>query len=89
VLQRAAAAPGELGFARAYVAGELDVRGDILFALGELRKRVEQVRLTHYMVGAAVNFEAGRTQVHPVIAVCSDGGRSGVAFPTGLVGRWM
>jgi cyclopropane-fatty-acyl-phospholipid synthase len=46
VLQRVATAPGELGFARAYVAGELDVRGDILFALAELRKRVEQVRLT-------------------------------------------
>jgi cyclopropane-fatty-acyl-phospholipid synthase len=46
VLQRVATAPGELGFARAYVAGELDVRGDILFALAELRKRVAQVRLT-------------------------------------------
>jgi cyclopropane-fatty-acyl-phospholipid synthase len=46
VLQRVATAPGELGFARAYVAGELDVRGDLLFALAELRKRVAQVRLT-------------------------------------------
>jgi cyclopropane-fatty-acyl-phospholipid synthase len=46
VLQRVATAPGELGFARAYVAGELDVRGDLLFALAELRRRVEQVRLT-------------------------------------------
>jgi cyclopropane-fatty-acyl-phospholipid synthase len=46
VLQRVATAPGELGFARAYVAGELDVRGDVLFALAELRKRIEQVRLT-------------------------------------------
>src|ERR671937_1647755 len=46
VLQRVATAPGELGFARAYVAGELDVRGDILFALAELRKRVQQIRLT-------------------------------------------
>jgi len=46
VLQRVATSPGELGFARAYVAGELDVRGDILFALAELRERVEQVRLT-------------------------------------------
>src|ERR671936_443682 len=46
VLRRVATAPGELGFARAYVAGELDVRGDILFALAELRRRVEQVRLT-------------------------------------------
>ena len=46
VLRRVATAPGELGFARAYVAGELDVRGDILFALAELRKRVQQIRLT-------------------------------------------
>jgi len=46
VLQRVATAPGELGFARAYVAGELDVRGNLLFALAELRKRVGQVRLT-------------------------------------------
>ena len=46
VLQRVATAPGELGFARAYVAGDLDVRGDLLFALAELRKRVDQVRLT-------------------------------------------
>jgi cyclopropane-fatty-acyl-phospholipid synthase len=46
VLRRVATAPGELGFARAYVAGELDVRGDLLFALAELRRRVEQVRVT-------------------------------------------
>ncbi len=46
VLRRVATSPAELGFARAYVAGELDVRGEILFALAELRKRVEQVRLT-------------------------------------------
>jgi cyclopropane-fatty-acyl-phospholipid synthase len=45
VLQRVATAPGELGFARAYVAGELDVRGDLLFALSALRERVDQVRL--------------------------------------------
>jgi cyclopropane-fatty-acyl-phospholipid synthase len=46
VLQRVATAPGELGFGRAYVARELEVRGDILFALAELRKRIEGVRLT-------------------------------------------
>jgi cyclopropane-fatty-acyl-phospholipid synthase len=45
VLRRAATAPGELGFARAFVAGELDVQGDLLFALAALRERVEQVRL--------------------------------------------
>jgi cyclopropane-fatty-acyl-phospholipid synthase len=46
VFQRVARAPGELGFARAYVAGELDVRGDILFALSALRERIEDVRLS-------------------------------------------
>jgi cyclopropane-fatty-acyl-phospholipid synthase len=37
-------APGELGFARAYVAGELDLEGDIFEAL-ELRERLPEVRL--------------------------------------------
>ena len=37
-------APGELGFARAYVAGELDLEGDIFEAL-ELRERLPDVRL--------------------------------------------
>jgi cyclopropane-fatty-acyl-phospholipid synthase len=46
VLRRVATAPGELGFARAYVAGELDVRGDLLFALSALRERVRDVRLS-------------------------------------------
>jgi cyclopropane-fatty-acyl-phospholipid synthase len=46
VLRRVVTAPGELGFARAYVAGELEVRGDLLFALASLRERVDQVRLT-------------------------------------------
>ena len=31
-----------------------------------------------YMAAAALNFEAGRTQVHQVLAVRSDGGRSGL-----------
>jgi cyclopropane-fatty-acyl-phospholipid synthase len=30
------------------------------------------------MAGAALNFEAGRTQVHHVLAVRSDAGRSGM-----------
>ena len=37
-------APGELGFARAYVAGELEVDGDIFEALS-LRDRLPNVRL--------------------------------------------
>ena len=38
-------APGELGFARAYVAGEIDVEGDIFEAL-QLRDRLPDVRVT-------------------------------------------
>jgi cyclopropane-fatty-acyl-phospholipid synthase len=29
-----------------------------------------------YMAGSALNFEAGRTQIHQVLGVRSDGGRS-------------
>jgi len=39
------AAPGELGFARAYVKGELDVEGDIFAAL-DLHDHLPEVRLT-------------------------------------------
>ncbi len=43
--------------------------------VGEGRARVWRL----YMAGAAVNFEAGRTQVHQVLAVrATDDGRSGV-----------
>jgi cyclopropane-fatty-acyl-phospholipid synthase len=31
-----------------------------------------------YMAASALNFEAARTQVHQVLAVRSDGGRSGL-----------
>jgi cyclopropane-fatty-acyl-phospholipid synthase len=44
-LQRMLTAPGELGFARAYVDGHLDVEGDI-FAVLALRDRVKDIRLT-------------------------------------------
>jgi len=43
-LQRIVTAPGELGFGRAYVAGDLDVQGDIWAALS-LRDRMPNVRL--------------------------------------------
>lgn len=43
-LRYALTAPGELGFARAYVSGELDVEGDI-FDLLELRDHMPDVRL--------------------------------------------
>src|SRR5947209_17747148 len=44
-LQRIVTAPGELGFGRAYVAGDLDVEGDIYAALS-LRDHLPTVRLT-------------------------------------------
>jgi cyclopropane-fatty-acyl-phospholipid synthase len=44
-LRRIATAPGELGFGRAYVAGDLDVEGDIFRAL-ELRHRLPSVGLS-------------------------------------------
>jgi cyclopropane-fatty-acyl-phospholipid synthase len=43
-LQRLLTAPGELGFARAYVEGHLDVEGDIFAALA-LRDHLPEVRL--------------------------------------------
>jgi cyclopropane-fatty-acyl-phospholipid synthase len=43
-LRRILTAPGELGFARAYVAGDLDVDGDI-WAVLRLRERMTTVRL--------------------------------------------
>src|SRR5438270_3219336 len=58
-LQRILTAPGELGFGRAYVAGDLDVEGDIYAALA-LRERLPDVRLRPHqwmsalrLVGAA------------------------------------
>ena len=44
-LQRILTAPGELGFARAYVAGDLDVEGDIFAAASSLREHLPTVRL--------------------------------------------
>lgn len=43
-LRRIVTAPGELGFARAYVAGDLDVEGDVFAAL-DLHDRLPEVRL--------------------------------------------
>jgi cyclopropane-fatty-acyl-phospholipid synthase len=45
-IRRIATAPGELGLGRAYVAGDLDVEGDIFAALGALSARVPDARLT-------------------------------------------
>jgi cyclopropane-fatty-acyl-phospholipid synthase len=44
-LRRILTAPGELGVGRAYVAGDLDVEGDVYLALSALRDRLPGVRL--------------------------------------------
>jgi cyclopropane-fatty-acyl-phospholipid synthase len=44
VFRRLITAPGELGLGRAYVAGELDVEGDLYAALAALRDRIPDVR---------------------------------------------
>jgi cyclopropane-fatty-acyl-phospholipid synthase len=51
-LRRIVTAPGELGFARAYVSGDLDVEGDIYAAL-MLRDRLPEVRLSPTQLLAA------------------------------------
>jgi cyclopropane-fatty-acyl-phospholipid synthase len=54
-LRRLLTAPGELGFARAYVAGELDVEGDIYAALA-LHERFSGLRLTPRQLLAAARL---------------------------------
>ena len=44
-LRRIVTAPGELGFARAYVAGDLDIEGDLYETLGLLEQRRALLRL--------------------------------------------
>ena len=44
VFRRLLTAPGELGLGRAYVAGELDVGGDLYAALAALRDRIPDLR---------------------------------------------
>jgi len=44
--------------------------------VGAARARVWRL----YMAGSALNFEAGRTQVHQVLAVRADWDRSGVSL---------
>src|SRR5436853_4570954 len=54
-LQRILTAPGELGFGRAYVAGDLDVEGDIYAALA-LRERLPDVRLRPHQCMSALRL---------------------------------
>jgi cyclopropane-fatty-acyl-phospholipid synthase len=63
-LRRLLTAPGELGFARAYVAGELDVEGDIYSALA-LHERLSAARLSPRQWLAAARL-VGRAGLRPL-----------------------
>ena len=63
-LRRIVTAPGELGFARAYVAGDLDLEGDVFTAL-ELRDRLPKVKLTPTQLLAAAR-EIGLKNLRPL-----------------------
>ncbi len=58
---------------RKWVANLEAHRDEAVRLVGEPRYRIWRL----YMTGAARNFDAGRTQVHQILAVRSDGGRSG------------
>jgi cyclopropane-fatty-acyl-phospholipid synthase len=63
-LRRIVTAPGELGFGRAYVAGDLDVEGDIYAAL-ELRDQMPEVKLRPRQYVAALRL-AGAGGLKPL-----------------------
>jgi cyclopropane-fatty-acyl-phospholipid synthase len=63
-LRRMVTAPGELGLGRAYVAGDLDVEGD-LFAVLSLHRRLDGLRLTPSQWGALVRL-VGTTSLKPL-----------------------
>ncbi len=54
-------------------------RAEAVRLVGEPRYRIWRL----YMTGAARNFDAGRTQVHQILAVRSDDGRSGLPLRRG------
>jgi cyclopropane-fatty-acyl-phospholipid synthase len=65
-LRRIVTCPGELGLARAYVAGDIDVEGDIYAVLG-LRDRLPDVRLrpAHLVAAARVLGVRGLKPLRP------------------------
>jgi cyclopropane-fatty-acyl-phospholipid synthase len=63
-LRRILAAPGELGFARAYVAGDLDVRGDVYAAL-ELHERLPNIRLAPRTMRLVLQELGGIRELRP------------------------
>ena len=64
-LRRIVTSPGELGVARAYVAGDIDVRGEI-WGLMDLRDTVSEVRFSPGAVRRFVAELGGWRQVHRV-----------------------
>jgi cyclopropane-fatty-acyl-phospholipid synthase len=64
-LRRIVTAPGELGMARAYVAGDLDLEGSVWDLLA-LRDRMPEVRLDRDVLLDIVRELGGWTQVRPV-----------------------
>jgi cyclopropane-fatty-acyl-phospholipid synthase len=64
-IRRIVTAPGELGIGRAYVAGDLDVRGDVFFALAELRRRLPNVRLSVPALASLARL-VGRDAIRPL-----------------------
>ncbi|HMG41110.1 MAG TPA: class I SAM-dependent methyltransferase [Acidimicrobiales bacterium] len=64
-LRRIVTSPGELGMSRAYVAGDLDVEGDI-FALLDLRERMPSFRLSASVMRGIVKELGGLKGVRPV-----------------------
>jgi cyclopropane-fatty-acyl-phospholipid synthase len=63
-LRRLVTAPGELGLARAYVAGDLDLDGDI-YALLTLQERIPEIKLTPRQWALALRL-AGRAGIRPL-----------------------
>lgn len=66
-LRRILTAPGELGVGRAYVAGDLDVRGDVYAALIALRERLPEVRMGPTQLAALVRL-VGTRDLRPLPA---------------------
>jgi cyclopropane-fatty-acyl-phospholipid synthase len=64
-LRRIVTSPGELGVARAYVSGDIDVHGEI-WGLMDLRDRVTDVRFSLPAVRKMVDELGGWRQVHRV-----------------------
>jgi cyclopropane-fatty-acyl-phospholipid synthase len=64
-LRRIVTAPGELGLARAYVSGDLELQGSI-WALLELRDRIPDVQLEPKMMLRLVHELGGWREVRPV-----------------------